>query len=176
MRRVILVVIIPAIAIATFLVVRTPVLHHPIVLFALWRAPVGMHLPVPVAGVRPTQLRDTWGAPRPPHRVHQGIDIFAPRGTPVVSATPGIVLAVTTNDLGGRVVEIVGPGLAFHYYAHLDHWAAIRAGQSVRAGDVLGYVGDSGNAKGTPCHLHYGIYVPPHHAVNPYPFLSPLRG
>ncbi len=90
----------------------------------------------------------------------------------MISATRGIILVVGTNRLGGRVVEVLGPGLVWHYYAHLDRYAAIHAGQVVQPGEILGYVGDSGNARGTPCHLHYGMYVPPHHAVDPYPFLK----
>ena len=126
---------------------------------------------IPVEGVAEESLVDTWGAARSEGRRHEGIDIFAPRGTRVISATPGIILVVGMNRLGGRVVEVLGPGLVWHYYAHLDRYAAIHAGQVVQAGEVLGYVGDSGNATGTPCHLHYGMYVPPHHAVDPYPFL-----
>lgn len=149
-----------------------PALGHPVVLYTLWRAPMPPRIGIPVAGVREASLVDTWGAARSEGRQHQGIDIFAPRGTAVTSATRGIVLAVGTNRLGGRVVEVLGPGLVMHYYAHLDRYAtAIRCGQVVRPGEVLGYVGDSGNAKGTPCHLHYGMYVPPHHAVDPYVFL-----
>jgi peptidoglycan LD-endopeptidase LytH len=148
-----------------------PTLCHPLVLYTLWRAPMPPRVCIPVAGVREVALVDTWGAARSEGRRHEGIDIFAPRGTAVTSSTPGIVLIVGTNRLGGRVVEVLGPGLVLHYYAHLDRYAAIRSGQVVHGGDILGYVGDSGNAKGTPCHLHYGMYVPPHHAVDPYIFL-----
>lgn len=149
-----------------------PLFRHPFVLLSLWREPMPPRVRIPVAGVREAALVDTWGAARSEGRRHEGIDIFAPRGTQVVSATRGIVLIVGTNRLGGRVVEVLGPGLVMHYYAHLDRFADLRAGQLVQPGDVLGYVGDSGNAKGTPCHLHYGMYVPPHHAVDPYIFLG----
>ena len=91
-------------------------------------------------------------------RKHEGIDIFAARGTPVHSATEGIVLRVGANRLGGRVVWVLGPGGQRHYYAHLDRFADISAGLQVRAGTVLGYVGTTGNAAGTPPHLHYGVY------------------
>ena len=117
-------------------------------------ATVGM----PVRGVEPQRLRDTWHAARGAGRKHEGIDIFAARGTPVHSATEGIVLRVGTNRLGGRVVWVLGPGGQRHYYAHLDRFADISAGLQVRAGTVLGYVGTSGNAAGTPPHLHYGVY------------------
>jgi murein DD-endopeptidase MepM/ murein hydrolase activator NlpD len=160
-----------AIGVAAVVCLR-PLLRHPLVLFSLWREPIPPRVRIPVLGVREAALVDTWGAARSEGRSHEGIDIFAPRGTPVVSATRGIVLMVGTNRLGGRVVEVLGPGLVMHYYAHLDRPADLRPGQLVQPGDVLGYVGDTGNARGTPCHLHYGMYVPPHHAVDPYIFLG----
>jgi peptidoglycan LD-endopeptidase LytH len=166
-RAVIALVIVALVAFA----LPTP-FRHPVVLFSLCRERVPPHVRIPVVGVRPGELVDTWQAARSEGRRHEGIDIFAARGTPVVSATRGIVLVVGTNRLGGRVVEVLGPALVWHYYAHLDRYAEIRADQLVSAGDVLGYVGDSGNARGTPFHLHYGMYFPPHHAVDPYPFLA----
>lgn len=128
---------------------------------------------VPVRGVSREQLRDTWQAARSGGRKHEGIDIFAPRGTPVHSATEGIVMRVGTNRLGGQVVWVLGPGGQRHYYAHLDRFADIGRGARVRAGTVLGYVGSTGNAAGTPPHLHYGIYGPGG-AINPYPVLRPV--
>lgn len=127
-------------------------------------------LPVPVQGVRPRALRDTWGGARSEGRSHEGIDIFARRGTPVVSSTEGIVTKVGTNRLGGLVVWVLGPGGQRHYYAHLDRYADVEAGMRIEAGRVLGYVGDTGNAKGTPPHLHYGVYDMGG-AINPYPML-----
>lgn len=116
-------------------------------------------------------LVDTWGAARSQGRTHEGIDIFAPRGTPIQSTTQGIVSKVGNNNLGGRVVVVVGPGSAGHYYAHLEDYADIAVNDWVNAGDIIGYVGDSGNAKGTPPHLHYGIYINGR-AVNPYPLMQ----
>ena len=116
-------------------------------------------------------LTDTWGAARSQGRSHEGIDIFAPRGTPIRSTTQGIVSKVGENILGGRVVVVVGPGGAGHYYAHLEDYADISPNDWVDAGDIIGYVGDSGNAKGTPPHVHYGIYINGS-AVNPYPLLQ----
>lgn len=116
-------------------------------------------------------LADTWGAARSQGRTHEGIDIFAPRGTPIQSTTQGIVSKVGNNNLGGRVVVVVGPGGAGHYYAHLEDYADISPNDWVNAGNIIGYVGDSGNAKGTPPHLHYGIYINGS-AVNPYPLLQ----
>ncbi|MCG3880203.1 M23 family metallopeptidase [Psychrobacter sp. Ps6] len=116
-------------------------------------------------------LTDTWGAARSQGRSHEGIDIFAERGTPIQSTTQGIVSKVGENNLGGRVVVVVGPGGAGHYYAHLEDYADIAPNDWVNQGDIIGYVGDSGNAKGTPPHVHYGIYINGS-AVNPYPLLQ----
>src|SRR5688500_13281936 len=75
------------------------------------------HLPVPVDAPR-ARVVDTWGAARPNGRRHEGIDIFAPKGTAVVSTTRGLVTRVGTNRLGGQVVFVLGPGFERHYYAH----------------------------------------------------------
>jgi murein DD-endopeptidase MepM/ murein hydrolase activator NlpD len=127
-------------------------------------------LPVPVAGIRARALRDTWNAARSEGRRHEGIDIFARRGTPVLSTTEGIVTRVGANRLGGLVVWVLGPGGQRHYYAHLDRHADVTAGMRIEAGRLLGYVGDTGNAKGTPPHLHYGVYDTGG-AINPFPLL-----
>ena len=74
-------------------------------------------------------VRDTFGAPRPGDRTHQGVDIFAPRGTPVVSTTRGLVARIGENSLGGTVVWVLGPGGDRHYYAHLNSVADIKIGQ-----------------------------------------------
>ncbi len=120
-------------------------------------------------------LTDTWGAARSQGRSHEGIDIFAARHTPIHATTSGIVTKVGENELGGRVVVIVGPGGAGHYYAHLEAYADISPNDWVDAGEIIGYVGDSGNAKGTPPHVHYGIYINGQ-AVNPYPLLIKSNG
>lgn len=133
--------------------------------------PAPASLAMPVEGVRAASLRDSWHAPRDGGgRRHEGLDIFAPRGRPVRSATEGIVMRVGTNRLGGQVVWVMGPGGQRHYYAHLDRFAGVRAGQRVEAGTVLGYVGTTGNARGTPPHLHYGIYTV-RGPISPYPLL-----
>ncbi len=113
---------------------------------------------VPVAGLDPSSIVSTWGAARSGGRKHRGVDLFAPRGTRVVAATDGLVLSTRPNALGGKVVHLLGEGLTLHYYAHLDDWAdGLRRGDHVRAGDLLGYVGNSGNAATTPAHLHFGL-------------------
>lgn len=116
-------------------------------------------LPMPVAGASMQSVADTWGAARGGVRKHEGEDIFAPRGTRVVSVTRGIVLRIGENRLGGKSVSVAGPGGRTYYYAHLDAYAgSLRVAQQVTPGTVLGFVGNTGNAKGTPPHLHFGVY------------------
>lgn len=148
-----------------------PVVTRMIFSARLMRAPAPEALPLPVQGARARDLRDSWHAVRPGGRQHEGIDIFAPRGREVVSTTDGIVSRIASTPIGGNVVWVMGPGRQFHYYAHLDRHADIRVGDIVRAGGVLGYIGNTGNAKGTPPHLHYGIYAA-REAINPYPLLK----
>ncbi len=129
--------------------------------------PTDNSLPSPLLG---QHLTDTWGGARSEGRRHEGIDIFAPRNTPIKATTQGVVSKVGDDRLGGKVVVIVGPGGAGHYYAHLEDYADISPNQWIETGDTVGYVGDSGNAKGTPPHVHYGVYINGS-AVNPYPLL-----
>lgn len=132
-------------------------------------------LPVPVEGVRPSRLADSFGDPRSGGRSHAGIDIFAPRGTPVRAAVHGIITSRGNNALGGRVVHQLGPGGQRHYYAHLEGWGAAQAGDWVEAGAVIGFVGSSGNAEGGATHLHYGVYSATGEALNPFPLLTVRR-
>ena len=116
-------------------------------------------LAFPVEGRGNAAIQSFYGANRDAgQRVHHGIDIFAPRGTPVVAATDGIVRSIEPSNLGGNVVwlsdDVRGQSL---YYAHLDTQVVL-AGQRVRLGDTLGFVGNTGNARNTPPHLHFGIY------------------
>jgi|SRR3954463_8532478 len=151
-----------------------PRLKNLLRILQLYREPAPASLPVPVQGIDPSQLADTWGAARSEGRIHEGIDIFAPRGTPVISSTHGVVVRKGLNRLGGQVVGVIGPAGWYHYYAHLDAWSTAGIGDWVEPGTVLGYVGDTGNAKGTPTHLHYGIYYVRGPATNPYPLLVPI--
>jgi murein DD-endopeptidase MepM/ murein hydrolase activator NlpD len=128
-------------------------------------------LPIPVDGVTAAQLNNTWGAARYGGRRHKGIDIMAPRNTPIRSVTEGIVEIKGMRGLGGQVVTITGPGGYRHYYAHLEEYGPQVVGDWVQAGEIIGYVGTSGNAAVSPPHLHYGIYAPSGGAINPYPFL-----
>lgn len=131
-------------------------------------------LPIPVDRVQARELKDTWGASRSSGRLHEGIDILATRGTKVRSATPGLIADLRNNNLGGKVVWILGPGGAWHYYAHLDgHKRGLKVGDYVKKGEVIGYVGNTGNARHTAPHLHYGLYLngKGRGVVNPYPYL-----
>jgi murein DD-endopeptidase MepM/ murein hydrolase activator NlpD len=140
-------------------------------LFQLQLREPDSELLMPVEGVPVKRVANTWGAPRSGGRDHQGQDIFAKRGTPVVSATDGIVVRVGNNSLGGQIVSVMGNGGRIYYYAHLDGYApGLATGQTVAAGDVLGYVGTTGNARGTPPHLHFGVYTATG-PINPLPLL-----
>ncbi len=168
-------VLLRSLAVAVVLVLAygllEPYIERALYTMRLAAMPKPQALPVPVEGVRPRALRDTWGGARSEGRKHEGIDIFAKRGTPVVSSTEGIVSQVGTNRLGGLVVWVLGPGGQRHYYAHLDSYSDVQPGMRIEAGRVLGYVGNTGNAKGTPPHLHYGVYDTGG-AINPYPLLK----
>lgn len=134
------------------------------------RAP-DARIQMPVKGVKVRQVADTWGAPRSGGRSHSGQDIFAKRGTPIYSATEGYVLRVGEGGLGGKKVFILGAGGRRYYYAHLDDFAPdLKTGDWVTTDSLLGYVGTTGNAKGTPPHLHFGVYSGG--AINPLPLLT----
>lgn len=114
-------------------------------------------LDVPVRGMPRARVRSSFGAPRDGgRRRHQGVDLFARRGTPVVAAASGVVVFKGVRPLGGRTIHTLGRRGVLCYYAHLDGWADdVAIGDLVQAGTTLGYVGDSGNARGTPPHLHF---------------------
>ena len=129
-------------------------------------------LAMPLENVRKQQIADTWGAPRGTNRSHEGQDIFAAKGTPILSATSGYVYNIGENNLGGQTVSVIGRGGRVYYYAHLDAYAPrLKEGDWVTTRTVLGYVGTTGNAQGTPPHLHFGIYASGG-AINPLPLLS----
>jgi len=96
---------------------------------------------------------------------------MAPRGTPVRATTDGYVSRRAVLRLGGNTISIIGPAGYRHYYAHLDRWADLGEGDRLFAGEVIGYVGNTGNARGGPTHLHYAIYRKDGRAVDPYPLL-----
>jgi murein DD-endopeptidase MepM/ murein hydrolase activator NlpD len=126
---------------------------------------------MPVYGEPVSEIADTWHAPRDGGRVHEGQDIFATRGTPIFSATEGYLVRVGDTEIGGNVVYVIGAGGRRYYYAHLDRVAtSLRIGQKVTTDTVLGFVGNTGNASGTPTHLHFGVYEF-RRAINPLSLL-----
>ncbi len=131
----------------------------------------------------PVQGRDTravgsvFGDPRDAGaRAHHGVDIFAPRGTPALASAAGRVNRVNVTNLGGKVVWLRDSRLNRNiYYAHLDS-QVVHDGQMVEVGDTLGFVGNTGNARTTPPHLHYGIYIRREGPVDPLPYLRRPSG
>ena len=162
-------------AVLALLMLLVPATRNPPRVAALLAQRPPSTLPVPVAGVRPAHLSNTWGAARSGGRRHEGIDIFARRNTPIRSTTEGVVVSTSPNALGGECIVVMGPGGHRHYYAHLERHGRYGEGDWVDAGDTIGYVGNSGNARTTPPHLHYGIYTAGG-AINPYPFLAKSSG
>jgi murein DD-endopeptidase MepM/ murein hydrolase activator NlpD len=140
---------------------------------ALFAPLARMSLRLPVVGVRTAALDDSWHAPRDGgERVHKGIDIFAPKGTEVVAVVDGVISYIGDQKLGGHCIWLTTENGASFYYAHLDRWAAgLYEGLEVQAGDLIGYVGNTGNAKYTQSHLHFGINENDE-MVNPYPLLT----
>jgi murein DD-endopeptidase MepM/ murein hydrolase activator NlpD len=126
---------------------------------------------LPLRTTRVKRLYDTWDADRSDGRKHQGQDLFAPRGTPIYSATRGYVTRIGQNRLGGNTVWVVGAGRRMYYYAHLDAYPdSLREYDRVDTGTVIGYVGTSGNARGGKPHLHLGVYTL-QGAINPLPLM-----
>lgn len=139
------------------------------------------NLIIPVEGVRAEQLRDTFSESRSEGRVHDAIDIIAPRGTPVLAAADGTILRLFHSDRGGTTIYQLSTDKRFvYYYAHLDHYAeGVEAGHFAKQGETIAYVGDTGNAKAGNYHLHFSISVisdPKRYwegtNINPYPLLK----
>lgn len=123
-------------------------------------------------GVRVKQINNTWHASRSGGRLHEGQDIFAKRGAVIRSAADGYIVRIGENPLGGKTVYVLGAGGRSYYYAHLDAYAPnLTVGDPVTRETVLGYVGTTGNAVGTPPHLHFGVYTSAG-ALNPLPLLT----
>ena len=140
---------------------------------ALFEPLNGVTLRMPVVGVQPEDLDDSWHAPRDGGvRVHKGIDIFAIKGTEVVAVAEGVVSYIGEQPKGGRCLWLTTENGASFYYAHLDRWApGLYEGMAVQSGDLLGYVGNTGNAIHTPSHLHFAVNENDE-MVNPFPLLS----
>ncbi|MGH9442185.1 MAG: M23 family metallopeptidase [Thermoanaerobaculia bacterium] len=138
---------------------------------------------LPLAGLRPSELRDSFSESRGGHR-HEAIDILAPRGTPVLAVDDGTVRKIFESAPGGHTVyEFNRDETLCYYYAHLDGYArGLTEGQVLRRGDLIGYVGTTGNAPPNTPHLHFAIsrLGPDKHwwqgvPIDPYPILSRPR-
>jgi peptidoglycan LD-endopeptidase LytH len=131
----------------------------------------GPSLVFPVADKK-AAIRSIWGDNRDGgKRSHEGVDIFAPKRTPVVAAADGFIAGVREGGIGGKTVWLRPEGKNYTlYYAHLDE-QLVTEGQAVKKGDVIGLVGNTGNARTTPPHLHFGIYGNGG-AIDPYPFVN----
>lgn len=136
------------------------------------REHVSHALVMPVAGVTRHELEDSFGDPRSGGRSHMGIDIFAPRWTEVLAASAGTLTAIDFGERSGRSLWLVGQDGRAYFYAHLQDWArGIYDGMRVSAGDVIGYVGNSGNAAASPTHLHFEVRDNGR-VMNPYTVLA----
>ena len=138
-------------------------------------------LVVPVQGVAPGELHDTFSDARGEDRSHEALDIMAPRGTPVLAVADGHVEKLFDSKPGGLTIYQFDPaGRHAYYYAHLDRYATgLEEGDAVEQGQVIGYVGSTGNASDEAPHLHFGIFeLGPEKrwwegtAINPYPLLA----
>ena len=136
---------------------------------------------MPVRGTQPGQLANTFDDARGQGRVHEAIDIMAPRGTAVLAATDGKVEKLFTSVPGGLTIYQFDPDRTHsYYYAHLQRYApGLEEGDRVRRGQVIGYVGSTGNASPDAPHLHFGIFrLGPEKEwwrgtpVNPYPLFQ----
>jgi murein DD-endopeptidase MepM/ murein hydrolase activator NlpD len=136
---------------------------------------------IPVAGIRPEQLQDTYTQSRSAGRTHNSIDIMAARNTPVLAAADGQIIKLFNSERGGITLYQLGTDQrTVYYYAHLERYAdGITENRFARRGELLGYVGDTGNAGRDNCHLHFAIWLVTDpkrfwdgENVNPYPLLT----
>jgi murein DD-endopeptidase MepM/ murein hydrolase activator NlpD len=145
-------------------------------------APLGSRkLTMPVQGYDARRLRDNFDEMRGGVRRHEALDIMAPRGTPVLAADDGVIAKLFRSAAGGITIYQFDASQQYaYYYAHLDHYRdGLREGEAVKHGDLIGYVGSTGNAPESAPHLHFTIFeLGPDRkwwrgkAVNPYPYLA----
>lgn len=159
---------------------ETPYAKGPPVVAADVESLRSLRMMVPVDNVAPRQVPNSYDAKRGV-RTHEALDIMAPKGTPVVAAVDGFIARLATNDLGGITIYQVDRDERWvFYYAHLDRYArGLAEGQRVSQGEVIGYVGTTGNAPANAPHLHFQVMKlvdqrtwwagPP---LNPHPFLA----
>jgi len=154
---------------------QTPGVNSPPVI------PPPTNLIVPVEGIRADQLRDTFADARSEGRVHDAIDIPAPRGTPVLAAADGAIVKLFMSERGGITIYQASADNKFiYYYAHLERYAdGLAAGHVAKQGETIAYVGDTGNAGTGNYHLHFSVAVvadPKRYwegtNINPYPLLK----
>jgi murein DD-endopeptidase MepM/ murein hydrolase activator NlpD len=138
-------------------------------------------LMVPVEGMALTSIKDNFDQPRGAERHHEALDIMAPKGTKVIAAADGKVVKLFTSKPGGLTVYQFDPTEKYaYYYAHLDHYAeGLKEGADIKRGDLIGYVGATGNADPNAPHLHFAVFeLTPEKQwwkgtpVNPYPLLG----
>jgi murein DD-endopeptidase MepM/ murein hydrolase activator NlpD len=136
---------------------------------------------VPVEGVKASQVSDTFGQPRGTERRHEALDIMAPKGTRVLAAADGKVVKLFNSKPGGLTVYEFDPTRTYaYYYAHLDRYAdGLKEGMELKRGDLVGYVGSTGNARAEAPHLHFAVVeLTPEKewwkgtAIDPYPLLE----
>ncbi|WP_229412890.1 M23 family metallopeptidase [Massilia sp. Root335] len=137
---------------------------------------------VPVDGIPPAKLTDTYDQPRGSERHHEALDIMAPKGAKVVAAADGKIVKLFTSKPGGLTIYQFDPTEKYaYYYAHLDRYAdGLQEGAQVKRGDLIGYVGSTGNADPNAPHLHFAVFeLTPEKQwwkgtpVDPYPLLQP---
>jgi len=127
-----------------------------IVLAAGFLVPENLQIPVEEATSEDWNEQSFWYEPWGISGVHKGIDIFADKGKALLSSSPAIILYTGELARGGKVILSIGPKWRLHYYAHLEY-SAVKRWQRLKGGEQIGLVGDSGNAKGKPPHVHYSI-------------------
>lgn len=141
----------------------------------------GASLLIPVAGVKSAHIQDTYSQPRGDERMHEALDILAPSGTPVYAVADGRVAKLFNSKPGGLTIYQFDPSEKYsYYYAHLERYAdTLKEGQQVKRGDIIGYVGATGNADPAAPHLHFAMYeLGPEKnwwqgkPINPYPLLG----
>jgi len=143
----------------------------------------GRNLTLPIQHLRAGDIQDTFAQGRAAGKLHEATDILAPRGTPVVAVEDGIIQKLFLSKPGGiTIYEFDRAGVFCYYYAHLERYAAgLIEGMPVKRGDIIGYVGTTGNAPPQTPHLHFAIFRlgPEKHwwqgmAIDPYPVLMKL--
>ena len=165
-RRIVLVLVLARGAVALGLLLYLAVTGKALVVEITDRAEVpapdlSSRLIIPVAGVGPSELRNSYGSPRSGGRTHEGIDIFAPEGTPVLAAAAGVIAGRDSSALGGISLYLRDlDGRTIYFHGHLQRFRAdLKEGDLVRQGDVLAYVGHTGNALPGSPHLHFSAYT-----------------